>query len=295
MLSPLGFRLLPRVAGGRAALLLAAAVVLAWTPLVGCAAAGPAAVLTAPAKQTVVSFLEAIKRGDDATARSMLTATARAKTEELGISVAPPVNDSATYAVRECEAIGDGGDLVHVATTWTDVDPDGFQSKDNVIWVVRLDPEGWRVVGMAMRVFDDLPPLLLNFECSPSRRWWPRNSSGGPKQAARSSRPGSGRRAILALPGSSRSSRWPAQAGGASRAPAQAAPGCAEAISHRIRRQFPAGGAAPETGKVGEIVVLTASRPYFLTPGLALIALLPGFRERQIFSNRYVLPGGRLG
>jgi hypothetical protein len=164
MLSPLGFRLLPRVAGGRAALLLAAAVVLAWTPLVGCAAAGPAAVLTAPAKQTVVSFLEAIKRGDDATARSMLTATARAKTEELGISVAPPVNDSATYAVRECEAIGDGGDLVHVATTWTDVDPDGFQSKDNVIWVVRLDPEGWRVVGMAMRVFDDLPPLLLNFE-----------------------------------------------------------------------------------------------------------------------------------
>jgi hypothetical protein len=60
--------------------------------------------------------------------------------------------------------IGDGGDLVHVATTWTDVDADGFQSTDNVIWVVRLDPEGWRVVGMAMRVFEDLPPLLLNFE-----------------------------------------------------------------------------------------------------------------------------------
>jgi len=33
-----------------------------------------------------------------------------------------------------------------------------------VVWVVRLDPEGWRVVGMAMRVFEDLPPLLLNFE-----------------------------------------------------------------------------------------------------------------------------------
>jgi len=29
---------------------------------------------------------------------------------------------------------------------------------------VRLDPEGWRVVGMATRVFDDMPPLLLNFE-----------------------------------------------------------------------------------------------------------------------------------
>jgi len=130
----------------------------------GCSSGGPAGDAVAPAKQAVVTFLEAIKRGDDAAARKMLTATAHAKTEELGISVAPPVNDTATYAVRECEVIGDGGDLVHVATTWTDVDADGFQSTENVIWVVRLDPEGWRVVGMAMRVFDDLPPLLLNFE-----------------------------------------------------------------------------------------------------------------------------------
>jgi hypothetical protein len=142
----------------------AIALAATWLPLAGCSAAGPGADATAPAKQTVVTFLEAIKRGDDATARGMLTATARAKTEELGISVAPPVNDSATYAVRDCELVGDAGDLVHVGTTWTDVDPDGFQSTDNVIWVVRLDPEGWRVVGMAMRVFDDLPPLLLNFE-----------------------------------------------------------------------------------------------------------------------------------
>ncbi len=142
---------------------LAAAALLAWVPLAGWStAASPE--ITAPAKQTVVVFLEAIKRGDDAAARGMLTATARAKTQELGISVAPPVNDSAAYTVRDCEVIGEGGDLVHVATTWTDVDPDGFQSSDNVIWVVRLDPEGWRVVGMAMRVFEDLPPLLLNFE-----------------------------------------------------------------------------------------------------------------------------------
>jgi hypothetical protein len=141
-------------------------VVGSWVLLLvaGCSSGGPANDVAAPAKQAVVTFLEAIKRGDDAAARKMLTTTARAKTEELGISVAPPVNDTATYAVRECETIGDGGDLVHVATTWTDVDPDGFQSTDNVIWVVRLDPEGWRVVGMAMRVFEDLPPLLLNFE-----------------------------------------------------------------------------------------------------------------------------------
>lgn len=148
-------------------LLSVASLLIAVGPLVlqtGCSSGGSTGDVAGPAKQAVVAFLEAIKRGDDDAARKMLTTTARAKTEELGISVAPPVNDTATYAVRDCEVIGDGGDLVHVATAWTDVDADGSQSTDNVIWVVRLDPEGWRVVGMAMRVFEDLPPLLLNFE-----------------------------------------------------------------------------------------------------------------------------------
>jgi hypothetical protein len=142
--------------------MLAAAMLVAGSQ--GCSAAAPGGDAAAPAKQTVVSFLEAVKRGDDATARNMLSVAARTKTDEMGISVAPPVADTATYAVRECEVVSDAGDLVHVGTTWTDVDGEGFQSSENVVWVVRLDPEGWRVVGMAMRVFEDLPPLLLNFE-----------------------------------------------------------------------------------------------------------------------------------
>ena len=53
---------------------------------------------------------------------------------------------------------------MHVSTTWTDTDPDGFTSNDDIVWVVRLDPEGWRLAGMATKVFDDMAPLLLNFE-----------------------------------------------------------------------------------------------------------------------------------
>ena len=132
--------------------------------LTGCSGGSGGSAGTEPAKTAVVTFLDAIKRGDDAGARNLLTKVARTKTEELGISVAPPVNDTATYSVGQCEMVGETDDLVHVATTWTDVDTDGFKSSENVVWVVRLDPEGWRVVGMATRVFDDLPPLLLNFE-----------------------------------------------------------------------------------------------------------------------------------
>lgn len=130
-----------------------------------CAAGAPAdPAKTGPAKQAVVGFLDAIKRGDDAAARGLLTKVARAKTEELGMEVAPPVADTATYSVRDCELIGGGEDVAHVATVWTDVDETGAKTSENVVWVVRLDPEGWRVVGMAMRIFEDMPPLLLNFE-----------------------------------------------------------------------------------------------------------------------------------
>jgi len=137
---------------------------LAFLGISGCSAGGAGSAAAEAAKSAVVTFLDAIKRGDDAAASGMLTKVARAKTQELGLSVAPPVNPTATYSIRECEMVGEAGDLVHVGTTWTDTDPDGFTSTDNVVWVVRLDPEGWRVVGMAMRIFDDLPPLLLNFE-----------------------------------------------------------------------------------------------------------------------------------
>jgi hypothetical protein len=119
---------------------------------------------TEPAKATVTAFLDAIKRGDEQAAKALLTKLARAKTDEMGISVAPPVSSTAAYSIRECERIKDADDLVHVATTWTDTDDDGFTSTENVIWAVRLEPEGWRVVGMATLVFEDMPPLLLNFE-----------------------------------------------------------------------------------------------------------------------------------
>lgn len=140
---------------------------LGFTALVlqpGCSGSGGSTAKAEPAKATVVAFLEAIKRGDDGAARGLLTKVARLKTAELGISVAPPVADTATYSVHEAEVVGESDDLVHVGTTWTDVDGEGFKTTENVVWVVRLDPEGWRVVGMAMRVFEDMAPLLLNFE-----------------------------------------------------------------------------------------------------------------------------------
>lgn len=132
--------------------------------LSGCSSTSAGSAGTEPAKAAVVKFLDAMKRGDEAAASGMLTNVARAKTDEMGISVAPPVPDTATYTVRECEMVSKTNDLAHVATTWADVDETGAPTSENIVWAVRLDPEGWRVVGMAMKIFEDMPPLLLNFE-----------------------------------------------------------------------------------------------------------------------------------
>lgn len=137
---------------------------LATLMATGCSSTSSASTGTEPAKAAVVTFLDAMKRGDEEAARSMLTRVARAKTEEMGLSVAPPVADTATYTIRDCEMVSDSNDLAHVATIWSDIDETGGRTTENIVWAVRLDPEGWRVVGMAMRIFEDLPPLLLNFE-----------------------------------------------------------------------------------------------------------------------------------
>ncbi len=160
-------RRLARVVSVWVVAFVAGCCMLGVTSQSGCSAGGAepgTSVSIEPAKQAVATFLEAIKQGNETAALGMLTDVARAKTQELGLSVAPPVKDTATYAIGASEVVGDTDDIVHVATSWTDTDADGFTTTDNVIWVCRLDPEGWRVVGMAMRIFPDLPPLLLDFE-----------------------------------------------------------------------------------------------------------------------------------
>ena len=141
------------------------AALLVLAAAAGCSGSGGGGSASiSQAKAAIRDFLEAIKRGDDAAARGMLTQVARAKTEEMGLSIAPPVPATATYSIRDGETIDKSGEIVHVSTTWTDTDAEGFTTTDEVVWVTRLDPEGWRVVGMAMKVFEDAPPLLLDFE-----------------------------------------------------------------------------------------------------------------------------------
>ena len=63
--------------------------------------------------------------------------------------------------MHEVEQVNGGA---HVATDWTDLDTDGRKHTDRIVWILRHEPSGWRIAGMATKVFADQEPIVLNFE-----------------------------------------------------------------------------------------------------------------------------------
>lgn len=115
--------------------------------------------------ECVQMFLAAVKKGDDKTSGALLTTTARQKTSEMNLQVAPPGSDTATFEVGEVELkANEGEEGAYVASKWIDVGEDGKPHTDEIIWMVVKDPEGWRIVGMGVQVFADLDRVFLNFE-----------------------------------------------------------------------------------------------------------------------------------
>lgn len=120
----------------------------------------PPAGLSGPAK-AVFEFLEAVRIGHDSKAGQMLTPLARQKIGELGLDVAPPGSEKASFRIGEVEMIAE--DAAHVDSTWSD-EENGKQQTDSILWVLRHEPEGWRIAGMATKIFEEELPLLLDFE-----------------------------------------------------------------------------------------------------------------------------------
>lgn len=128
------------------------------------AAKAPAADSAGPV-EAVATFLEAVKNGQDAKANGMLTKLALQETAKMNMVVAPPGSETASFEVGEVELLSEGDEVgAQVASKWTDLGDDGLPHTDEIIWMLRKEPEGWRIAGMATTVFPGEPPLLLDFE-----------------------------------------------------------------------------------------------------------------------------------
>jgi len=123
--------------------------------------AGEVAQADSPAT-SVHDFLEAVRTGNDEKATMLLSKLTREKMASLNRKVTPPASDTARFTVGKVEYLD--GDRAAVACTWTDLDVEGQPKTDEPIWVLRHEAEGWRVAGLALKVFPDQPPVQLNFE-----------------------------------------------------------------------------------------------------------------------------------
>ncbi len=112
--------------------------------------------------RAVHEFLEAVRTGNDEKAAMLMTATARKKTAELKMQVAPTGSDTAQFKVGEVRQVSEG--RVAVASSWSDLDANSQRRTDEMVWMLRKSPEGWRIAGVAAEVFEGEPPLLLDFE-----------------------------------------------------------------------------------------------------------------------------------
>jgi hypothetical protein len=128
----------------------------------------PAAVLPVKAdsspEKVVTEFLNAMKTGNDGVAAGLLTATAREETAKHSLAVQPPGSPTAEYEISEGQLSEDDSTVAQVGCLWTEKDAQGADHTEEVVWVLRKNPEGWRVFGMATQMPTRQDPVFFNFE-----------------------------------------------------------------------------------------------------------------------------------
>jgi hypothetical protein len=111
----------------------------------------------------VKEFLNAAKSGDQNKLSQLLSDTARKETHDHNIDFELDSYRDATFEIGSFEYLTKEKNTAHVACKWTDHDETGSFTHD-VIWVLRQEDAGWRVVGMITRPFPDQPPVAFNYE-----------------------------------------------------------------------------------------------------------------------------------
>ncbi|GIW93179.1 MAG: hypothetical protein KatS3mg110_1220 [Pirellulaceae bacterium] len=111
----------------------------------------------------VGTFLEATRRGDDQLARQLLSAKALEATSKAGLAVKPPGTPQMTYQITQVEYPQDIAHGAYVHSVWTEQTNEAEESFD-ITWVLRKEPVGWRIIGMAAQFDDQETPYFLNFE-----------------------------------------------------------------------------------------------------------------------------------
>lgn len=113
-------------------------------------------------------FLHAAQTGDKPLLAGMLSSVARVETALASITFQLDSYQNSKFEIGKFEYVTPQKDGAHVACVWIDRDEQGNEYKHDVIWVLRKEPAGWRIVGMITRPFPDKEPVVFDYEDIPS-------------------------------------------------------------------------------------------------------------------------------
>jgi len=130
----------------------------------------------------VMAFLEATRNGDDQLAAKLLSKKALEATTRAGLIVKPPGTPTMQYEIGEVEYPEQHPDGAYVKSIWRERFDDG-EDRFDVTWVLRKQPEGWRIVGMAMALPGSEEPDLVNFEAADELRQKIQDANGDSESA----------------------------------------------------------------------------------------------------------------
>jgi hypothetical protein len=120
---------------------------------------------SAPPADIVASFYNALREGNNTAIAGLLTDKAREETAKSGLEIQSQASAALEYSIGETDFVTDQLDGAHVMSLWSEPGPDGLLLSTQVVWVLRKQPDGWKISGMATPVEEGQLPLLFNFEC----------------------------------------------------------------------------------------------------------------------------------
>jgi hypothetical protein len=113
--------------------------------------------------QVITVFLNALRSGDSPTTESLLTAKAREELAKHSMSVDVQPAPDAVYEIRAAQVLPDNPSGAHVSSIWTEKFENGGETYE-IVWVLRHQPEGWRVAGLMTQLLPEQSAQFLNFE-----------------------------------------------------------------------------------------------------------------------------------
>lgn len=120
---------------------------------------------SAKPEEVVERFLGAFCKAERGAIEALMTDKAREQTRRSQeYQVEPIASPDAKFQIGKAEYKDAKKRVVHVNVLWTDVDDQGSETTNEVIFALRRQANGWRVAGMAVPLPDTEELHFVNFE-----------------------------------------------------------------------------------------------------------------------------------